>query len=378
MASSIRSHVVASVTGGLIVAGGFLALGVVGKRTTQTVIYETMEAGGPLPGRDHGLSEHEIYVRDAPGVVLVKAQATARWSSPFGASTSESQPGSSTGSGFLIKLAGTNGLILTTYHVIEGADPQTGTTVQFDASGPRPAVVVGVDGSDDLALLRVSMAGLPPLRPLPPGDSASVKVGDPTLAIADPFGSDRTLASGIVAALQSQIQAPDGFVIDNVIETDTPALPGESGAPLLDAGGHVIGINSEMPVAAGTGAGGSVVAPFAVPIETVEQFLAEEGDARRSAVGFLGVSSAASTPADATPQRSPSGGNGSTGGVAVVVQPGGPAARAGLRSDDAIVATRAPGTTVAVTVRRGGRLRLVRVVIGRQTTPGGGASTMYP
>ncbi|MGO9900486.1 MAG: S1C family serine protease [Solirubrobacteraceae bacterium] len=268
----------ASVTGGLVVAGCLLALGVLDKRTTQPVIYETLEAGGPLPGDGHELSAHEIYMRDAPGVVFVKAAITEQWLSPFGAS-SEIQPGSSTGSGFLVKLAGGSGLILTTYHVIAGADPRAGVTVRFGASGPRPAIVLGADGSDDLALLRVEMAGLPSVRPLALGDSSSVKVGDPTFAIADPFGSDRTLASGIVSALQSQIGAPDGFAIDNVIETDAPNVLGESGAPLLDAGGRVIGVNSEMLVAADDSTGGRVAVPFAVPIDTAEQFLVDESAA---------------------------------------------------------------------------------------------------
>ena len=90
------------------------------------------------------------------------------------------------------------------------------------------------------------MTGVPPVQPLPLGESAAVRVGDPTLAIGNPFGLDRTLTSGIVSALQRQIQAPDGFSIDNVIQTDAPINPGNSGGPLLDATGRVIGINSQI------------------------------------------------------------------------------------------------------------------------------------
>ncbi|MGO9750446.1 MAG: S1C family serine protease [Solirubrobacteraceae bacterium] len=308
MTSSIRSHLLVSVAGGLVVAGAFLALGVVGKRPTQTVLYETLEAGGSLAGHGHELSAHDIYVRDAPGVVFVKALSTGPWLSPFGRSPSQRQSGSSTGSGFLIRLLGDSGLILTTYHVIEGADPLTGVTVEFDAAGPLQAVVVGANQGDDLALLRVNMAGLPSIRPLTFGDSASVKVGDPTLAIADPFGSDRTLASGIVSALQSQIETPDGFSVDNVIQTDTPALLGESGAPLLNADGRVIGIGSQILAVSEEGAGGGVEVPFAVPIDTVDQFLAATGDDRQAAVGLAGESSSATATAYVKPQRSPDGG----------------------------------------------------------------------
>ena len=96
------------------------------------------------------------------------------------------------------------------------------------------------------------MSGVPAVHPLPLGDSTTVRVGDPTLAIGNPFGLDRTLTSGIVSALQRQIQAPNGFSIDNVIQTDAPINPGNSGGPLLDAAGRVIGINSQIE----TGDGG--------------------------------------------------------------------------------------------------------------------------
>src|SRR6202163_2347003 len=108
--------------------------------------------------------------------------------------------------------------------------------------------------------------------PLPLGDSTTVRVGDPTLALGNPFGLDRTLTSGIVSALQRQIQAPNGFSIDNVIQTDAPINPGNSGGPLLDAAGRVIGINSQIATG-GDGGSGSVGIAFAVPINTAKRFL---------------------------------------------------------------------------------------------------------
>ncbi len=281
MHRSIRSHLLASVTGGLLVVAVLLGFGLIGKRTTQPVVYETLEEGAPVLGHGGGLSMRDIYLDDAPAVVFVTATRSGPVANPLegelsahqtGGATAEHGETVSTGSGFLIS---SGGLVLTCYHLIAGADPSTGITVQFDYDSPRAAIVVGANESDDLALLRVSTAGLTGVRPLPLGDSASVKGGDPTLALADPFGLARTLASGIVSALQPEIVGQDGFAVDNVIETDAPSLPGDSGGPLLDAAGRVIGVNSQILAAGEDGAGDEV--GFAVPVDTVVQFLQAAG-----------------------------------------------------------------------------------------------------
>ena len=111
------------------------------------------------------------------------------------------------------------------------------------------------------------------LHPLTLGDSTTVRVGDPTVAIGNPFGLDRTLTTGIVSALQRQIQAPSGFTIDNVIQTDAAINPGNSGGPLLDATGRVIGINSQ--IATGERRSGSVGIGFAIPINTAKAAIPE-------------------------------------------------------------------------------------------------------
>ena len=181
-------------------------------------------------------------MRDAPAVVFVRA-ATSGAPLAVGAAPGKGrQSGSSTGSGFLIR----GGYILTTFHIIQGANPSSGISVQFDDAGARRATVIGANKSDDVALLRVSLAGLPAIRPLTLGESSNVKVGDPILSIANPFGLDRTLSTGIVSALQRQIEAPSGSSVDNVIQTDAPSLPSDSGGPLLNAAGNVIGINSAI------------------------------------------------------------------------------------------------------------------------------------
>ncbi len=273
----LRSQFVCAVLGGVAVALAFLALGITGRRSTQTIVEEAPTAE-PASGGDDGLTPHDIYVRDAPGVVFVRAQVTEQGEDPFDLFP-ESASSTSTGSGFLIDAAGQ---ILTNYHLIEGADPRTGVSVQFEDDISRKAVVVGQDPNDDLAVLQVDMRGVPPVRPLPIGDSTTVRVGDPILAIGNPFGLDRTLTGGIVSALQRQIQAPDGFSIDNVIQTDAPINPGNSGGPLLDADGRVIGINSQIETAANGGTG-SIGISFAVPVDTAQPLLA--GLSRAQPVG---------------------------------------------------------------------------------------------
>ncbi len=269
MKDLLRSHLVSAIIGGLVVAVAFLVLGITGHRTTRTIVEEAPVAAQPAANTSSSqLTMHAIYVRDAPGVVFVRAQLSKQVQTPF-EGFPERQESTSTGSGFLVDRRGD---ILTSYHVIEGADKRRGVTVEFADNIARPAIVVAQDADDDLAVLRVNMAGVPPVEALALGDSRSVRVGDPTLAIGNPFGYDRTLTSGIVSALQRQIRAPDGFAINNVIQTDAPINPGNSGGPLLDAAGRVIGINSQL-AAAGDQGEGSVGIAFAVPIDTAKDVL---------------------------------------------------------------------------------------------------------
>ena len=119
------------------------------------------------------------------------------------------------------------------------------------------------------------------------GDSSTVRVGDPTVAIGNPFGLERTLTTGVVSALQRRITAPSGFAIEDVIQTDAALNPGNSGGPLLDATGRVIGVNSQ--IATGEGSSGSVGIGFAVPASTVRRVLPELETAGRVRRPFLGV-----------------------------------------------------------------------------------------
>jgi S1-C subfamily serine protease len=353
--SLIRSPFVSALFGGLVVAASFLALDVTGKRTTTTVVDQGPIAAQPVTNAGSRFTAHDIYLHDSPGVVFVRAQVVQSVEDPFNLYPQQ-QRSVSTGSGFLID---SDGRILTNYHVIGGAD---NVSVQFEGRVTREAKVVGSDANNDLAVLKVDMNGVN-VKPLPLGDSTTVSVGDPTLAIGNPFGLDRTLTSGIVSALQRQIQAPNGFSIENVIQTDAPINPGNSGGPLLDAAGRVIGINSQIATG-GTGTG-SVGIGFAVPINTAKEFLPQLESGAKVHFAYFGI-------------------RGATAAGGVMVQrtvPGGPAAQAGLRAGDVIaaingrrmstseelngaVAAHKPGETIIVTVVRGKASQNVKLTLG--------------
>ncbi len=177
-----------------------------------------------------------------------------------------------------------NGTILTNWHVVENA---VKVNVSFEHGKTVEARVVGKDPSNDLAVLRVPTEGIT-LHPLPLGNSSAAQVGDPVVAIGNPFGLSRTLTTGVISALQRHLTAPNGFTIDNVLQTDAPINPGNSGGPLLNAAGQVIGITSQIET--GGSGGGNVGIGFAVPINLAKSELTEleKGGTVRGA--YLGVS----------------------------------------------------------------------------------------
>jgi putative serine protease PepD len=180
------------------------------------------------------------------------------------ADTSEGQ---ATGSGFVVSK---DGLIVTNDHVVDGA---TKVQVKVGTSGKaQDAQVVGADPSRDLALLKVDGHDL---KTLPLGDSSKVGVGDATFAIGNPYGLDHTFTTGIVSALNRDLQSPNGSTISGAIQTDAAINPGNSGGPLLDADGNVIGVNSQIATGSqsGSGEGGNVGIGFAIPSNTVKTFI---------------------------------------------------------------------------------------------------------
>ena len=276
---------VAALIGGVVVVAVISAFG--GLESTQKTVTEIQAA--PLTPSNASqqsprLTPHDIYVRDAPGVVFVTSTIVQKTESPFnlfGGGETQRQ-GQATGSGIVIDAHGT---ILTNYHVIENAIK---VTVSLEKGQTVDAKVVGKDPSNDLAVLRIPSDGLT-LHPLTLGDSSLVQVGDPVLAIGNPFNLERTLTTGVISALQRQITAPNGFAIDNVLQTDAPINPGNSGGPLLNAVGQVIGINSQIET--GGGGNGSVGIGFAVPINTAKSEISvlEQGGTVRGA--YLGLTS---------------------------------------------------------------------------------------
>jgi S1-C subfamily serine protease len=259
-----------------IVAG----FGLGGKDTTTVIQQAPLRGDDASSGTNSGLTPREIYKRTGPGVVFIRAQVVENTQSPFDFGFPQQQRGEATGSGFVVNRDGT---IVTNAHVVAGA---TKVTVQFADKHVVDATILGRDESTDLALLKVD-ANPKELTPLPLGNSNTVQVGDPTIAIGNPFGLERTLTTGVVSATRREIQAPNGFEIDGVIQTDAAINPGNSGGPLLDATGRVIGINSQIETG-GTG-GGNVGIGFAIPIDTARRLLPELEKNGRVDRGFLGV-----------------------------------------------------------------------------------------
>jgi S1-C subfamily serine protease len=281
-----------------------------------------------------GLTPHEIYVRAAPGVAIVTSTIVQKAESPFGlfgGGQETQRRGVATGSGIVIN---SNGTILTNYHVVANAIK---VTVSFEKGKTIDAQVIGKDPSNDLAVLRISTEGLT-LHPIPLGDSSTVQVGDPVLAIGDPFNQERTLTTGVISALQREITAPNGFAIKNVLQTDAPINPGNSGGPLLDSSGRVIGINSQIET--GSSGGGSVGIGFAVPINTAKSEITqlEKGGTLRGAyLGLQSITIDGSLSALNLPVKS--------GALVESVQKGTPAEKAGIKGG---VSGSAEGQSLAV------------------------------
>jgi putative serine protease PepD len=258
------------------------------------------------------------------------------------------------GSGFV---ATADGYVITNDHVVEGASGPA--SVSFSDGSTTSATIVGHDAESDIAVIRVSRGGLPPVQF---GDSDSIAVGDPVLAFGSPLALANTVTSGIVSALDRTIQAgePGGQVrYYAAIQTDAAVNQGNSGGPLVDGAGRVIGVNSVIrSVSTSDEEAGNIGLAFAIPInqaKRVAQDIIDTGKARRTVIGAQ-VSGAARNPG---------------GGVRLsTVEPGGPAQAAGLKAGDivvkldgkvleegtdliALVRKYAPGSVVSVEYRRG-------------------------
>ena len=256
----------------------------------------------------------QVYEQNAQGVAFIESQGV-----------SESQPsplggeGTATGSGFLID---DSGHVLTNAHVVDGA---SSVTVKFGDGDELDAKVLGSDDSTDVAVLEID-PGSVSADPLQLGDSSSVRIGDPAIAIGNPYGLDRTVTSGIISALQREISAPNGFTISHVIQTDAAINPGNSGGPLIGGDGKVVGINSQ--IATGGTSTGNVGIGFAVPIETARTVAEQIIDGGTVEHAYLGIAGADVDAAVADALDLPV----DQGALVQSVTKGGPAEEAGLEA----------------------------------------------
>jgi S1-C subfamily serine protease len=318
--------VAAAALGGALALGGAALVG--GLDTTTTVrdvpaaLPSPISLNEPAAASSGARSVNAIYKHAAPGVVQVTATQVVSTPGvdPFGFAFPAQQKSQALGSGFVIDKAGH---IVTNYHVVENA---RSVDVSFSNNESMKAKLIGADPSTDIAVLQVGTHARA-LMPLALGNSDAVRVGDSVVAIGNPFGYDRTVTAGIVSALQRVIRAPNSYSIDHVIQTDAALNKGNSGGPLLDARGDVIGVNSQ--IAAGeSGASGNVGIGFAVPINTVKTVAAQLIKSGHAEHAYLGISVQPVTQTAAKLFHLPA----AHGLLVASVQPGSGAARAGLRA----------------------------------------------
>jgi putative serine protease PepD len=352
-----------AVLGAAVLTAILFAAGALPGDTTISAAAEPLTAGPAVGGG--ALHPRALYADAAPGVVDITSRGSTTVASPFGR---EREQSTSTGTGIVVDR---QGHILTADHVVRGS---SSVTVTFADGATRSARVLGQDATTDLAVLGVDPSGLS-LRPLPLGDSAALQVGDPTAAIGDPFGYQRSMSTGIVSGLDRTIQGDNGFSIAHAVQTDAAIDPGNSGGPLLNARGQVIGIVDQIATG-NSGADSSTGVGFAVSSNVAKAELTHLERGSAPAHAYLGVETA--------PALEPGGGP----GVAVVaVRGGSPAAKGGLRARDVIdaidgrplrgvndliatISADRPGQAVTLAVRRGGRRLMLHIVLGAQPADG--------
>jgi len=291
LTEKLRSPFGSALLGGLVVAvAGWIAIAAGAIHSdggSTTTVAAPLTAPVDAKSEDGSTNVvNQIYKADGEGVAFIESQIEPQETeslNPFGEVEPESGGGTATGSGFVID---GEGHILTNNHVVEGASK---VTVKLgDSEQTYDAEVVGTDPGTDIALLQVD-APAKEIQPLTLGRSSEAEVGDPVVAIGNPFGLDRTVTSGIVSALQRQIEAPNGFSISHVIQTDAAINPGNSGGPLINSAGEVIGINAQ--IATGGGGNGNVGIGFAIPIDTVRaeiEQLKTNGEVDHAFIGITG------------------------------------------------------------------------------------------
>jgi len=364
--------VLAVVLGGAYLAFHFGSQGIVGRPGEEPPALTAIAIAAPASGRLDSFADIVDAVK--PAVVNVATlQATRsgpRGTEPyrefleryFGHTLPPKEPRHSLGSGVIVD---PDGFVLTNNHVVENA--QT-ITVRLSEDEEYAARIVGRDPPTDLALLKINASRRFTAAKL--GDSDALRVGDRVLAIGSPFGLEQTVTAGIVSAKGRVIGAGP---YDDFIQTDAAVNPGNSGGPLVNTAAEVIGINSAIF----SESGGSVGIGFAIPINLAKELIPQLKAKGRIARGWLGIGIA-----PVTAELAKKLGRTREGAVVTEIVPNGPAARAGLRVDDVIVAfagtairragdlprltaRAAAGSDVELTVFRGGREQKVTVKLGQ-------------
>jgi putative serine protease PepD len=336
-------------------AGAVVYAAVASGGDTRTVVERTTVASVSAP--TDGLSVHQIYERTYKGVVEITGSETTTTKTPFGA---QNQKETVEGSGFVYDA---NNHVVTNYHVVKGV---SGIKVAFADGSTYSASVVGDDPSTDLAVLKVN-APASELHPLTVGDSSKALVGDGVVAIGSPFELPETVTSGIVSALGRTLSSDNSYSISGAIQTDAAINHGNSGGPLLNMSGQVIGINSQID----SEGGGSDGVGFAIASNTVSSIVKQLLANGKVEHAYLGV--AVQSPATGAGARVES------------VTKGSPAAAAGLKvgdvitafdgqkiltPDDVIAAVNAkpPGAKVTITYTRNGATKTAQVTLSSRSS----------
>ncbi|HXV95032.1 MAG TPA: trypsin-like peptidase domain-containing protein [Gaiellaceae bacterium] len=351
-------------------AATFAALGSDGGSTTVRQV--TVESSQPAASTSESLSVSEVYEKAYESVVEITT--TLSQSSPMGEGQARGQ-----GSGFVFDAQGN---IVTNQHVVEGAET---VSVRFWDGSTYDATVVGSDPSTDLAVVKVD-APADMIAPLALGDSTELSVGESVVALGSPFGLEGTLTSGVVSALNREMTSPNNFTISNSIQTDAAINHGNSGGPLLNAAGEVVGVNTQIR----SESGGSDGIGFAVPSSTVSSIVPQIIASGSVEHAYLGVGVASLSDSVAAELGVPAG------AMVTEVRQGTPAAEAGLRAASgsamvdgqsyptggdvitavdgtaiadgadlqAAVDAKRPGDTVSITYTRDGASATIQVSLG--------------
>src|SRR5215211_533132 len=346
----VAALLAAGIVGGLASIAAYEALDTEPAAAPAATVAATATAE-PVASSQSQSSIASVVESSLPSVVEVKIEGVSD-ANPFPGVPAPTVQ--SLGSGWVFD---DDGHVVTNQHVVEGADK---VTVAFQDGTEVKATVVGADASTDVAVLK--LASLPDsVTPLDLGSTSSLELGDPLVAIGSPLGLQGTVTAGIVSGLGRDIEAPNHFTIDGAVQTDAALNHGNSGGPLLDLSGRVVGMNAQ--IASETGANTGI--GYAIPVETVRSIADQLIASGKVEHAYLGVRV----------------GDADGGAELAEIVSGGPADKAGLESGDLVtevdgdavssgddlrlaVENHKPGEEMTLTVKRDGDTKTITVTLG--------------